>query len=119
MTAIGTDKRPSIKRSTWTYSRLHYMANFCPFYLGVADGDLRLLRSSLHNAGWPCKRFLKQAATLQIGFKRGSERKIQSVRLSDSPRFEGQSAQTRTMAGYKRPSGYDRGPISHRTLESH
>ena len=50
-----------------------HMANLCPFYLGVAYGDLRLFRSILHNAGGPCKRFLKQsgyrvAATVQIGF---------------------------------------------------
>ena len=55
-----------------------YMANLCPFYLGVADGDLRLRMSILHNAGGPCKRFLMQsgyrvAPTVQIGFKRGSE----------------------------------------------
>jgi hypothetical protein len=72
------------------------MANLCPFYLVVADGDLRPRRSILHNAGGPGKRFLKQsgyrvAPTVQIGFKRGSEVKEDSnekknrVRLSDSP----------------------------------
>jgi hypothetical protein len=55
-----------------------YVANLCPFYLGAADGDLRPRRSILHNAGGPCKRFLKQsgyrvAPTVQIGFKKGSE----------------------------------------------
>jgi len=55
-----------------------YAANLCPFYFGVADGDFRPRKAILHNAGGHCKRFLKQsgyrvAATLQIGFRRGSE----------------------------------------------
>ena len=72
-----------------------YMANLCPFYLVVADGDLRPRRSILHNAGGPCKRFRRQsgyrvAATVQIGFQKGiGVRKIQTkrkwVRMSDSP----------------------------------
>jgi hypothetical protein len=70
------------------------VANLCPFYLGAADGDLRPRRSILHNAGGPCKRFLKQsgyrvAPTVQIGFKKGSRKedsneKKNEVRLSDS-----------------------------------
>jgi hypothetical protein len=82
----GTSSVPKVsdKPRLTPWSTIHlaglspYMANLCPFYLGVADGDLRLLRSILHNAGGPCKRFLKQsgyrvAATVKIGFKRGSE----------------------------------------------
>ena len=63
-----------------------YGANLCPFYLGVADGDLRPRRTILHNAGGPCKRFRRQsgyrvAATVQIGFQNGiGVRKIQTKR---------------------------------------
>jgi hypothetical protein len=41
--------------------KLPYTANLCPFYLGVADGDLRPRWTILHNAGGICKRFLKQS----------------------------------------------------------
>src|SRR5215467_2302561 len=59
------------------------MANLCPFYLGVADGDLRPRRSILHNVGGPCKRFprLPSGADRPDWLQKGiGVRKIQTKR---------------------------------------
>src|SRR6516165_7989248 len=72
-----------------------YMANLCPFYLGVADVICDRTGAFCTNAGGPCKRFLKQSgyrvappsrlASKGDRSKEDSNEKKNGIRLSDSP----------------------------------